>query len=241
MDQPPVPLSHERLTEPTPVDPAASDALQWHYDPGFSRLGTMVAALVFCLCVGHVGYLVWTADRLDRVALPERALSHMVSRTMDVEEALGRAPEWERTLYEWLSGGDVSEREHAMVWYQELSERTADPLVHLQLAILQAESGGVPKVERRVKQWHRREAPFPLFARLLSAAYLKAPVDPDGVTELQRSWRNSCRRGGSTIASACVWPSVVRIEISSTTLNKPPSRGLHSYLSGRDGFLWWNW
>lgn len=185
MDQPPVPLSHERLTEPTPVDPAASDALQWHYDPGFSRLGTMVAALVFCLCVGHVGYLVWTADRLDRVALPERALSHMVSRTMDVEEALGRAPEWERTLYEWLSGGDVSEREHAMVWYQELSERTADPLVHLQLAILQAESGGVPKVERRVKQWHRREAPFPLFARLLSAAYLKAPVDPDGVTELQ--------------------------------------------------------
>lgn len=168
------------------TSPSESSAnATWGYDPGFSPFVTALAAIVFCACAGLVTFLVWSSDGLDRIALPERALSLMVGRTMDLEGALKRAPAWEQTLSEWVSGGDVAERAEAVAWYEELAGRTADPSVHLHLAVLLAETGGMPKVERRTKEWARREPPFPLYARVLRVAYLKAPVDPEALLDLQ--------------------------------------------------------
>ncbi len=168
-----------------PSSTVARDTSIWRYDPGFSPVVTVLAAIVFSACAGLVIVLMWSSEGLDRIALPERALSLMVGRTMDVEEAVKQAPAWEHVLYTWLSGGDRSERTEAIDWYQELADQTIDPTVHLHLAILQAETGLLPKVERQTKEWVRREAPFPTFAKVLQAAYFNAPLDVDTSVQLQ--------------------------------------------------------
>lgn len=157
----------------------------WQYDPGFSRVVTVLAAGVFCACAGWVSFLLWTSEGLDRIALPERALSLMVGRTMDVEEAVKQAPDWEYTLYQWLSSGSASERAEAIAWYEELADRTVDPTVHVQLAILRAEAGQLEKVERQAMAWAMRAPPYPTFAKALQGAYFQAPIDPDTAMHLQ--------------------------------------------------------
>ncbi|GIW55646.1 MAG: hypothetical protein KatS3mg082_2050 [Nitrospiraceae bacterium] len=64
------------------------------YDPRFSRVVTGFSAIVLCASIGLFAWFMLSLPRLDRVASPERALHLMVSRTMDLEEALLRAPKW---------------------------------------------------------------------------------------------------------------------------------------------------
>jgi membrane protease YdiL (CAAX protease family) len=141
------------------------------YDPRFSRVVTVLSAIVLCASIGLFAWFMLSLPRLDRVASPERALHLMVSRMMDVEEALRRAPEWERVFYEIAVGSDANERDQAIAWYEELSSYSEDPAVHLNLAVLEAESGRLSEVMNKAGSWMDAEAPFPLFARLLRGAY----------------------------------------------------------------------
>lgn len=141
------------------------------YDPRFSRAVTVLSAIVLCASIGLFAWFMLSLPRLDRVASPERALHLMVSRTMDVEEGLLRAPEWERIFFEIAVGSDANERDQAIAWYEELSSYSEDPAVHLNLAVLEAEAGRLSQVTNKADAWVEAEAPFPLFARLLRAAY----------------------------------------------------------------------
>jgi uncharacterized protein len=146
------------------------------YSGRFSPTVTLLAALFLVVAVGSVVGLSASSSKLDRIESPERALSLMVSRTMDVQEGLKRAPQWEQQLFAWTSGDNETERAHEIEWYQELAEISEDPLVPLQLAILQAEAGHVSQALLSAHEWAGAEDPLPQFADLMMAAYGEGPV-----------------------------------------------------------------
>ena len=146
------------------------------YSGRFSPTVTLLSALFLTVALGSVVGLSTSASKLDRIESPEQALSLMVSRTRDVEEGLKRAPQWEQQLLAWTSGGDEAERAQEIEWYRELAEISEDPLVPLQLAILQAEAGHVSQALLSAHEWAGAEDPLPQFADLVMAAYGEGPV-----------------------------------------------------------------
>jgi len=142
----------------------------------FSSTVTLLSALFLTVALGSVVGLSTSGSKLDRIESPEQALSLMVSRTRDVEEGLKRAPQWEQQFLAWASSGDEAERAHEIEWYQELAKISEDPLVPLQLAILQAEAGHVSQALLSAHDWARAEHPLPQFADLVTAAYGEGPV-----------------------------------------------------------------
>jgi membrane protease YdiL (CAAX protease family) len=150
------------------------------YSGRFSPMVTFLSAIFLTVALGSVVGLSTSGSKLDRIESPDQALSLMVSRTRDVEEGLKRAPLWEQQLLAWTSGGDEAELAHEIEWYQELAKTSEDPLVPLQLAILQAEAGHVSQALLSAHEWANAEEPLPQFAGLVMAAYGEGPVhDPD--------------------------------------------------------------
>jgi uncharacterized protein len=121
----------------------------------------------------------WTS-KVDQIESPEQALSLMVSRTRDVEEGLKRAPQWEQQLFAWTSGDTQDDWTHEIEWYRELAEISEDPLVPLQLAILQAEAGHVSQALLTANEWTGAKGPPPEFTDLVVAAYGEGPVQDAG-------------------------------------------------------------
>ncbi len=146
------------------------------YSGRFSPMVTLLSALFLTVALGSVVGLSGSASKVDRIESPEQALSLMVSRSMDVQEGLKRAPQWEQQLFAWTSGSNEAEWAHEIEWYQELAEISEDPLVPLQLAILQAEAGHVSQALLSAHEWARAEDPLPQFADLVMAAYSEGPV-----------------------------------------------------------------
>jgi hypothetical protein len=146
------------------------------YSGRFSPTVTLLSALFLTIALASVVWLSTSASKLDRIESPERALSLMVSRTMDVQEGLKRAPRWEQQLFAWISGDNETERVHEIEWYQELAEISEDPLVPLQLAILQAEAGDASQALLSAHEWASAEDPLPQFAALIMAGYGEGPV-----------------------------------------------------------------
>ncbi|HKN85464.1 MAG TPA: type II CAAX endopeptidase family protein [Nitrospiraceae bacterium] len=156
--------------------------------PGEVHFSTAVTRLMALVLVAGMGFFIWlqiSIPRLDRVGFPERALSHLVSRTLEMEEAIAHAPPWERALYQWTTDNGSSDLGEAIAWYQELADVSYNPDTHLYLAILEAEAGRFEDLGRQLKEWDRREDPFPKFARMMRAAYVDPQVDPTIARSLQ--------------------------------------------------------
>ncbi|MGH7219743.1 MAG: hypothetical protein ACREI1_05385, partial [Nitrospiraceae bacterium] len=145
------------------------------YSERFSPTVTLLSALILIVALSSVVWLSISSSKLERIESPERALSLMVSRTRDVQEGLNHAPQWEQQLLAWVTGDNETERTHEIEWYQELAEISEDPLVPLQLAILQAEAGHVSQALLSAHEWARAEDPLPQFADLVVAAYGEGP------------------------------------------------------------------
>jgi membrane protease YdiL (CAAX protease family) len=78
------------------------------------------------------------------------------------------------------------ETDGAIEWYQELAATSDDPVVPLQLAILQAESGQVPQALLSAHDWSELEDPFPREAELIRTAYGEgATADRDRLDRMQ--------------------------------------------------------
>jgi membrane protease YdiL (CAAX protease family) len=142
---------------------------------------SVLTALFLILALGSTVWLSSSIPKLERVEAPERALTLMVSRIMDVQEGLKRAPVWQQTLFRWISGDDQLERLQAIEWLQELAEVSDDPLVPLQLAVLRAESGQVAQALLLAHEWSQADEPLPQLADLVVAAYGEGSL-PDGET-----------------------------------------------------------
>lgn len=144
------------------------------------------------LLVPVLAFVVWPSSpdsRLASLEAPERALSRVVGRTLDVRDAVARAPGWERRLYAALGLESPSDLVQALAWYEDLARQSLEPGVDLHLAILEAEAGRLHAVRRRAEEWERREEPFPLLALLVREAWLgetEGPEAPD--VDLAAEW-----------------------------------------------------
>ncbi len=169
----------------TPVSVVGAPPPPHPYNPRFSRLITMLSALVLCSSIAVVAWLSFDVPRVDRVPDAERALSHMVGRLMDLEAGLKTLPVWEQFLYEVTMGSDANDRAQAIDWYRELAEESSDPFVDLHLAILEGEADRQEEIQRKVSKWGRKSEPYPLFASFLQAGYLGSHVPPARAFNLQ--------------------------------------------------------
>ena len=82
------------------------------YSGQFSPTVTLLSGLFLMVALASVVGLSASASKLDRIESPERALNLMVSRTMDVQEGLKRAPQWEQQLFAWTSDDNDIELAH---------------------------------------------------------------------------------------------------------------------------------
>jgi membrane protease YdiL (CAAX protease family) len=117
-------------------------------------------------------------SRLDSIDDPPRALALIVERTMDLEDSLARAATWERRFYELTLSDGRNELEEAIAWYEEVADVVpGEPGVQVRLAVLYGEAGRTEEVLETVDRWRARGDA--VWADVLAAAYLDAPVDGD--------------------------------------------------------------
>ena len=167
MDSVPVAVERQDIGAPEPRRPL----LVWFV--------TTLAGLVLLAFIAVMMWLQFSGSRVDGVEEPERALALIVGRTMDIDEAVGRAPAWEQFVYRVLSTEPAEDVEEALRWYEELASSSINPTVDLHLAILEGESGRIASVRRRIEEWTRRADPLPVFALLVGAAYLDEDVEAE--------------------------------------------------------------
>jgi membrane protease YdiL (CAAX protease family) len=165
-------LSHTLPAQPEPAPDSSRPPA-----PQFSKPLTVVAALVLAGGILMLANVVLSTPRLDRVEERDRALALIVNRTMDLEYAVAQTPAWEHLFYESTTGW-ADEMAQALVWYEELADVSNEPLTLVYLAVLEGEAGRLERVRDEVRGWDQLPAPFPVYARLLHAAYLdQEPIE----------------------------------------------------------------
>lgn len=170
MDSVPAALERQDIGAPEPRRPPGA-WLGW--------LATALAALELASFIAMMVWLQFTGSRVDSVEEPERALALIVGRTLDIDDAVGRAPAGEQLVYRVLSSDPKEDLAEALRWYEELARESMHPSVDLHLAVLEGESGRLDSVRRRAEEWSRRADPLPVLALLVAAAYLGEDVDAD--------------------------------------------------------------
>jgi membrane protease YdiL (CAAX protease family) len=164
-----------------PVSPRATEPFQ----SAISRAVSLLSAAILLVALGSILWFSATLPKLERFEDPDRALELMVSRMMEAQDGLRRAPAWQQLLAEWTVGSSERERLQAIQWYQELVHASGNPLPKLQLAILQGESGQEQEALVEAKTWQKLEAPMPLFGQWIEAAYSAQLLDNERAVELQ--------------------------------------------------------
>lgn len=152
--------------------------------PYNSRWSLIVSGVCAAILVAALGTILWfsvTSPKLQRIGEPDRALDLMVSRMLDAQDSLRRAPGWQQWLADWTMGSNEEARRQAIRWYRELIETADDPLSELRLAILLGESGQ----DAEIKGWQSHGASALLFGQLIEAAYGPQPLDRTREAELQ--------------------------------------------------------
>jgi uncharacterized protein len=139
--------------------------------PRLSLAGTLLAALILVLFAGWVSWTHVTQPRVEGVDAPEEALALVVSRGMDLNEGLGRAPAWERRLHQFVTTDGSEDLRQATTWYEELAERSLDPSVDAHLAIMYGEAGDRRRVEKMTAGWLQRGPPLSLLGPIVRTAY----------------------------------------------------------------------
>jgi len=138
---------------------------------------TGLAAVVLASFIAMMIWLQFSGSRVEGIEEPERALALIVGRTMDIDDAVSRAPAWERFVYRVLSTEPAEDLDEGLRWYEELASSSINPTVDLHLAVLEGESDRTDSVRRRVDEWTRRPDPLPVFAVLVAAAYLNEDLE----------------------------------------------------------------
>ena len=156
--------------------------------PYGSRWSLVVSGVCAGILVAALGAVLWfsvTLPKLQRFEDPDRALDLMVSRTLDAQDSLRRAPKWQQWMADWTMGSDEEAREQAIQWYRELVETTDDPLSKIRLAILLGESGQETAALAETKGWQGRSTSTFPFGQLIEAAYGTQPLTRTQEIELQ--------------------------------------------------------
>jgi uncharacterized protein len=107
----------------------------------------------------------WRGSPLDALDKPAAALERLVSRDLDLRDALRATSPWEQWVYGLLSGDDSIEE--ATRWYEELLETVESPPSEIYYAVLKAEAGDPPL------RGPETEADW------VALAYSPEPLDPE--------------------------------------------------------------
>jgi uncharacterized protein len=173
-------LSH---TLPVQPEPAPDSSLP--PAPRFSPMVAILAALVLTGGILMLANVILSTPRLERVEEKDRALALIVNRTMDLEYAIAQTPAWEHVFYEATTGW-TDELAQAVAWYEELAEVSDEPLTLVYLSVLEGEAGRLERVRDEIRGWDQLPDPFPVYARLLRAAYVdQAPIGEDEANALR--------------------------------------------------------
>ncbi|MDF0675547.1 MAG: type II CAAX endopeptidase family protein [Nitrospira sp.] len=179
-------LSIQQLPELPPSDQPAVP--KQSTSPYRSRWSLAVSGVCAGILVAALGTILWfsvTSPKLQQFEEPDRALDLMVSRMLDAQDSLRRAPQWQQWLADWTMDSQDEARRQAIQWYRELVETTDDPLSKLRLAILLGESGQETAALAESKGWQSRGPSALLFEQLIEAAYGSQPLDRTYEAELQ--------------------------------------------------------
>lgn len=155
-----------------------------------SRWSLVVSGVCAGILIAALGTILWfamTQPRLQRFEEPDRALDLMVSRMLDVQDSLRRAPQWQQWLADLTMDSDDETRRQAIQWYRELVETSTDPLSKLRLAILLGESGHETAALAESKGWQGLGTSALIFNELIEAAYGSRPLARTHEAELQAS------------------------------------------------------
>jgi uncharacterized protein len=157
---------------PSPDDVQAleSPSRSRYFSPWVTALCTVLAIVLVGLYAAP-----WRGSPIESLERPAEALERLVSRDLDVRDALRDSPRWEQWLYGVLAGDDDPVPE-AIEWYEELLEVVESPPAELYYAVLKAEAGELP-----ARGADRQE--------LVSAAYAPDPLDPEQGREMIASIR----------------------------------------------------
>ncbi|MGB0910579.1 MAG: lysostaphin resistance A-like protein [Nitrospirales bacterium] len=160
------------------------------HDESRQPVGFSVAWTIVCTIVvgGGIGLMVWAYDSLtalENVEDPERALEHIVGRSMDFESSLTRGSEWEQSFNQALNGHNDDASTKLIGWYDELIAVSDDPLSTFYAAVLVAEADKLDGMNRRIESWKGRPSPFPVFREILQVAYGNTMKSPEEMAVLQ--------------------------------------------------------
>src|SRR6266446_1533471 len=146
----------------------------------FSILVTVVCSSVVAIYIGlPLGPLLRDSSPLAQLDRPEDSLERVVTRELDLHEAMRHGLVWEWRLYRVLAGTEDPVRQ-AETWYEELADTIDSNSAALHRAILLAESSGGPdRVEEAIAPWKARGESTQQMASWVSAAYLGAPPEAD--------------------------------------------------------------
>jgi membrane protease YdiL (CAAX protease family) len=164
----------------------------------FSILVTLVCSLVVAIYVGlPLGPLLRDSSPLDQLDRPEDSLERLVTRELDLREAMRHGFVWEWRLYRVLSGVEDPAREAAS-WYEELADTIDSNSAELNRAILLAESGDTDRAEEAIARWKEQGEPALRMANWVSAAYLGAPPGAEAGQALIAEIRDDLEPGWFT-------------------------------------------
>jgi len=156
---------------------------------------TVLAAVVLASFIAMMIWLQFSGSRVEGIEEPERALALIVGRTMDIDDAVSRAPAWEQFVYRVLSTEPAEDLDEGLRWYEELASSSINPTVDLHLAVLEGESDRTDSVRRRVDEWTRRPDPLPVFAVLVAAAYLNEDLEGELGSNLDETLAEALEQG----------------------------------------------
>ena len=143
----------------------------------FSLWGTVLCSILVAVLIGSL-LLFSTQSPLDQLDRPEDSLERLVTREMDLQNALRRAPQWEGAIYQVFWGEDDTVND-SIAWYDELTGAVVSPRAQLYRVTLLAEAGESNRVNVAIGPWELQDEAIARMGVWVRAAYLAAPPDPE--------------------------------------------------------------
>src|SRR5256885_8730037 len=145
---------------------------------------TSLSAAVLLAFVALATWLHATGSPVADVVEPARAIAVVVGRSLDLDDGIHGAPEWERRVYRSLLGSRADALADALRWYEELEGESLEPSVDLHLAILEGEAGRAQRLRGRFDEWTRRGEPVGALPHPGAPAYVSVGAGGAGATGL---------------------------------------------------------
>jgi membrane protease YdiL (CAAX protease family) len=207
------------VIDATPAEPTR-DATGDRRRP--SAAGSILSGVILALFAGWMTWVNLTESRVDTASAPEGALALVVSRGMDLNEGLAQAGAWERRLHELATTDGSDDLQQAILWYEELSDRSVDPEVDAYLVILYGEAGEAARVEKMTAGWEARGGMLAMLAPIVNTAYLGA-ADTDEDAE-RAGLAQVLPAGWFADRLALAWAT----RVGDTTVREQAQRGLEA-------------